>query len=418
MSERDGGLHDLIDRLSRRETAQLVAGLTRIFGPAHLNLAEDAVQEALIAALNTWPYRGVPDNPKAWLWKVARNRALDHLRRNAIFAAIEPKVSDWIASLQTPDETMPLADEELCLIVLCCDPQLPEEARVSLTLKSVCGFSVEEIARAFLARPEAIAQRLVRAKARIKELGAAFEMPTRSALVTRIPSVLRTIYLLFNEGYLTSGGDSSMRHDMCTEALRLARFVAGSATTTTPQAHALTALLSFQHARNAARTAADGFIVLLEHQDRRLWDHPLIADGFAHLNRAKDGPLLTALHLEAGIASVHARALSWAETNWSELLQYYDLLMIVAPSPVVALNRAVVVAMIEGAAAALTGIESLTEDSSMQRYLPYHLTVGDLRLKLGERGRARDAYERALGLPASEPEYRLIAEKMRRCADA
>src|SRR5262245_41074806 len=176
MSAPHGDLHGLIDRLSRHETAQLVAGLTRIFGPAHLNLAEDAVQEALIAALNTWPFRGVPDNPKAWLWRTARNRALDHLRRNAVFAALEPKVADWIVSLQAPDENMPLADEELSLIVLCCDPQLPEEVRVSLTLKSVCGFSVEEIARAFLARPDAIAQRLVRAKARIKELGLTFEM--------------------------------------------------------------------------------------------------------------------------------------------------------------------------------------------------------------------------------------------------
>jgi RNA polymerase sigma-70 factor, ECF subfamily len=417
MSARDGDLTKLIDRLSRRETTQLVAGLTRIFGPAHMNLAEDAVQEALIAALHTWPYRGVPDNPKAWLWRTARNRALDHLRRNAVFAAIEPKVADWLTSLQAADANMPLADEELSLIVLCCDPQLAEEVRVALTLKSVCGFSVEEIARAFLAKPDAISQRLVRAKARIKELGLTFEMPVREALAARIPSVLRTIYLLFNEGYLTSGGDQSMRIDMCAEALRLASLVAENPLTTTPEAHALAALLSFQHARHRARTMDDGSLVLLEHQDRAHWDVALLTQGFAHLAQAKGGEILTALHLEAGIASVHAQALSWSVTDWRTLLHYYDLLIEVAPSPVVALNRAVVVGMTDGPAAALTSIAPLADDLAMQRYLPFHLTVGDLRLKQGDRTHARQSYARAAEMPASEPERRLIAEKLKRCAD-
>ena len=415
----DGGdLRGLIDRLSRRETAQLVAGLTRIFGPAHMNLAEDAVQEALIAALNTWPYRGVPDNPKAWLWRAARNRALDHLRRNALFAALEPKVADWLTSLQTADDNMPLADEELALIVLCCDPELSEETRISLTLKSVCGFSVDEIGRAFLARPEAIAQRLVRAKARIKDLDLQFEMPVRDGLTARIPSVLRTIYLLFNEGYLASGGDTAIRSDMCSEALRLACLVADNPATTTPEAHALAALIAFQHARNAARTKADGSIIVLEVQDRSLWDRELIAQGFAHLGRAKSGSLLTAMHLEAGIASVHAEARSWHETDWRMLLQYYDLLMEIAPSPIVALNRAVIVAMTDGPAAALTSIAPLADDMQMQRYLPYHLTIGDLRLKAGDRSGAREAYDRGAAMPASGPGQRLIDDKRRRCADA
>lgn len=418
MSEPHGDLRGLIDRLSRHETAQLVAGLTRIFGPAHMNLAEDAVQEALIAALNTWPHRGVPDNPKAWLWRAARNRALDHLRRNALFAAIEPKVAEWQASLQANEENVPIADEELSLIVLCCDPQLPEEMRLGLTLKSVCGFSVEEIARAFLARPDAIAQRLVRAKARIKDLGLQFDMPEREELAARIPSVLRTIYLLFNEGYLASAGDHSMRLDLCAEALRLACLVADSPATTTPEAHALAALISFQHARNAARSTTNGDIVLLEHQDRTLWDQALIAHGFAHLSKAKHGDVLTPMHIEAGIASIHAQARAWSETDWPMLLSYYDLLMEIAPTPVVALNRAVVLSMIEGPSAALTSIAALADDSAMQRYLPYHLTVGDLRLKLGERAAARASYLRAENLPASEPERRLIADKLRNCADA
>jgi RNA polymerase sigma-70 factor (ECF subfamily) len=335
-----------------------------------------------------------------------------------VFAAIEPKVADWLTSLQKNDEPVPLADEELSLIVLCCDPQLPEEMRISLTLKSVCGFSVEEIARAFLARPEAIAQRLVRAKARIKQLGLQFEMPVRENLAARIPSVLRTIYLLFNEGYLTSGGDQSMRLDMCGEALRLACVVADNPATTTPEAHALAALIAFQHSRNAARATADGDIILLEQQDRARWDRSLIALGFAHLERARSGPVLTPLHLEAGIASVHTQAPSWNETDWPTLLQYYDLLMELARSPVVTLNRAVVVAMVEGPAAALTSIAPLADDSQMQRYLPYQITVGDLRLRSGDRAGAREAYDKAGALPASEPEQRLLATKRRRCADA
>jgi RNA polymerase sigma-70 factor (ECF subfamily) len=290
--------------------------------------------------------------------------------------------------------------------------------RVGLTLKAVCGFSVGEIARAFLAKPDAIAQRLVRAKARIKDLGLCFEMPAPEAFAERMPAVLRTIYLLFNEGYLASGGDAAIRADICAEAVRLARLVADHAETSSPTAHAVAALLALQHARAKARTAPDGSLVLLEHQDRALWDRDLIALGFAHLRSAQGGALLTSYHLEAGIASVHAHAPSWPVTDWRRLLHYYDLLTDVAPSSIVALNRAVVVAMIEGADAALEAIAGLGAEPNMKLYPPYHLTVGDLQLKRGNRTDARAAYEAALALPVSEPERRLIAEKLKRCADA
>ena len=414
-------LHDLTARLSRSERPRLVARLTRIFGAAHLSLAEDAVQEAFVAALELWRVRGVPDEPTAWLSTVARNRALDRLRRGALFAALEPKVADWATALQEralPGEGGPLGDDELSMIALCCHPQLPEEARLALTLKVACGFSVEEIGRALLASGETVAQRIVRAKARIRDLDLSLDMPTARAMQERMPSMLRTIYLLFNEGYAASGGEALIRHEICVEALRLAEIVARHPVARTPEAEALAALLCFQHSRHAARIAADGTPVLLADQDRGLWDGRLIARGFDHLARARGGDRLTALHVEAGAASIHAAARSWAETDWVQLKSYYDMLSEIAPSPVVSLNRAIAVAMVDGADAALSGIEHLARDPAVAKYVPFHMTIGDLELQRGRRGVARAAFETALALPVSDAERRLIHRKIAACADA
>jgi RNA polymerase sigma factor (sigma-70 family) len=418
MSGEADTFREVTAHLSRGERPRLVARLTRIFGPAHLSLAEDAVQEAFVAALETWGSRGVPDEPAAWLLTVARNRALDRLRRGALFAALEPKVADWATALQARAAPGPLGDDELSMIVLCCHPQLPEEARLALTLKVACGFSVEEIGRAFLTSPETVAQRIVRAKARIRDLGLSLDMPAAPAMQERMPSVLRTIYLLFNEGYAASGGETLIRHEICTEGLRLAETVACHPVSRAPEAEALAALLCFQHSRRAARIAADGAPILLADQDRALWDRRLIARGFAHLSRARGGEKLTALHIEAGAASIHAAAQSWAETDWPRLKNYYDMLTEVAPSPVVSLNRAVVVGMVEGADVALGSIEHLARDPVVAKYVPFHMTIGDLELQRGRRAVARAAYETALELPVSEAERRLIHRKIAACADA
>ncbi|MCE9521485.1 MAG: RNA polymerase subunit sigma [Alphaproteobacteria bacterium] len=420
---RDGteDLQALTARLSRGERPRLVARLTRIFGPAHLSLAEDAVQEAFVSALESWDARGVPEHPAAWLLTVARNRALDRLRRGALFAALEPKVAGWATALQErtqPGDGGPLGDDELSMIALCCHPQLPEEARLALTLKVACGFSVEEIGRALLANAETIAQRIVRAKARIRDLDLSLDMPTARAMQERMPSVLRTIYLLFNEGYSASVGETLIRHEICTEAVRLAETVARHPSARTAEAHALAALLCFQHSRHAARVGADGTPILLAEQNRAYWDQGLIAQGFEHLSRARAGDVLTALHIEAGAASVHAAARSWAETDWAQLKSYYDMLMEVAPSPVVSLNRAIAVAMVDGPDAALSGIEHLARDPLVAKYVPFHMTTGDLELQRGRRGVARAAFETALGLPTSEAERRFIQRKIAACADA
>lgn len=406
----------LIDRLSRRETGRLVGALTRTLGASALSFAEDCVQDAFVAALATWGERGVPENPFSWLLATARNRGLDRLRRHAMMSALEPKVGEWIAQLQRPTKDA-LGDEELSLIILCCDPALEQEARLALTLKSVCGFSVEEIARAFLAKPEAIAQRLVRAKARLRELSVEFAMPAKAGLAERMPSVLRTIYLLFNEGYSASDGDRLIRQDMCEEALRLAELVAWHPAAA-PEAHALAALILFQHARHRARVAAEGTPVVLEDQDRRLWDRAMIARGFQHLAAARNDTALTALHLEAGIASVHAAAGAWERTDWAALLGYYDALAEMQPSPVVAVNRAVALAMAESADAGLAALKPLESEKAMARYLPYHLAVGDLEARAGRKAEARAAFARALALPMSAQERKLVETKLKRASDA
>ena len=407
----------LIDRLSRRESGRLTGALTRALGASALSLAEDCVQDAFVAALNTWSERGVPDNPFAWLLTTARNRALDRLRRHAMMSALEPKLTEWIVHLQAPPKDG-LGDEELSLIVLCCDPALEQEARLALTLKSVCGFSVEEIARAFLATGEAIAQRLVRAKARLRELDVEFAIPAGAKLAERMPSVLRTIYLLFNEGYSASEGDRLIRQDVCEEALRLAELVAWHPVASSPEAHALAALILFQHARHRARVAPDGTPILLEEQDRRLWDHAMIARGFQHLGASRNDEALTALHLEAGVASVHAAASSWERTDWRALVSYYDALSEVQPSPVVAINRAIALAMAQSAEAGLEALKPLAAEKTMKRYLPYHMAIGDLELRRGARAAARAAFAHALTLPMSAPERRLVETKLTRAGDA
>jgi RNA polymerase sigma-70 factor (ECF subfamily) len=410
-------LRGLVERLARRETGRLVGALTRTLGASALSLAEDCVHDAFVAALDTWGERGVPENPFAWLLTTARNRGLDRLRRHAMMSALEPKIGEWIEHLQAPPKDA-LGDEELSLIVLCCDPALEQEARLALTLKSVCGFSVEEIARAFLATPEAIAQRLVRAKARLRELRVEFAMPAGARLSERIPSVLRTIYLLFNEGYSASDGDLLIRQELCEEALRLAELVAWHPVAQTKEAHALAALILFQHARHRARVAADGTPILLEAQDRMLWDRAMIARGFQHLSAAANATALTALHLEAGIASVHAAAGSWERTDWRALVGYYDALAEVQPSPVVAVNRAIALAMCDGAQAGLDALKPLAGEKAMARYLPYHLAVGDLEARAGRRAAARAALARALALPMSAQERKLVEMKLQHASDA
>ena len=428
-----GGVGELVDHLFRHSAGQMVATLTRIFGPHNLSLAEEVVQDALVRAIETWPHRGVPENPRAWLMQVARNRALDRLRRDATQArkadllAAEPShapaplallaqmgAMDPLARITQPDAGTPLADDSLVMILMCCHPALAREVQVALTLKTVGGFSVDEIARAFLLRSATVAQRLVRAKRLLRARRIAFELPARG-LGPRIDSALETIYLLFNEGYAATAGDDLVRSDLCGEAVRLASILAEHPATSRPEVHALLALMLFQASRLPARCDAEGALVLLADQDRRLWDQALIGRALGHLERCATGERATAYHLEAGIAAGHALAPSYAETDWAQILALYDDRLALAPSPVVVLNRAVALSMVEGPLAGIDALAQVAADTRLRDYYLLPATLADLWLRCGERQAAAAFYRRALELSCSEPERRFLLRRLAAC---
>lgn len=411
--------HQLVDHLFRDRAGQMVAWLTRVFGPAHLELAEEVVQDALVKALQQWPFSGVPDNPGGWLFRVARNGALDVLRRDASFrdrsgaiAAELARTAEGLWRDQTIVDDV-LRDDELRMVFLCCHPSLAPEARVALSLKTVGGFSVREIARAFLAAEPAIAQRLVRAKRQLRDSHASFDLPAGADLADRLDSVLEVIYLLFNEGYAAHDGEDLVRIDLCREALRLARLVADSPVTGVPAAHALAALIAFQATRLQARIDEAGELVLLEDQDRALWDQRLIAIGFSHLGRSAEGDAMTTYHVQAAIAALHAGAPSPEATRWDVILRLYDDLMAIHPSPLVALNRAVALAKVSGAAAALDALTALEAEPPLRNYYLLPSVKGRLLADVGDREGAAAAFKAALAHSCSGPERRLIWRRLR-----
>jgi RNA polymerase sigma-70 factor (ECF subfamily) len=403
------GVPELVDHLFRREAGRMVAALTRVFGAENLALAEDVVQESLVQALRSWPFGGVPDNPGGWLMQVAKNRALDLLRREASLARKEEAIRGWSASLASGDPESEAMDDQLRMIFICCQPAVPREARVALTLKTVGGFGVPEIARSYLAREATIAQRLVRAKRKIQEIRPPFEVPPPAELPEALDSVLEALYLMFNQGYAASAGEELVRQDVCAEAIRLARLVAEHPALNLPKAHALAALLLLQAARNPARVDPEGNLLLLSEQDRDLWDRTKIAAGFHHLDRAARGDELSVYHLEAGIAACHVAP---GETDWPYILQIYDDLLERKPTPVVALNRAVALAMAEGPAAGIAAVEEIREEPSLAGYYPLPVTLGELYARAGDPERAAACFQEALGMESPEPVRRRLEARV------
>ncbi|HUR83659.1 MAG TPA: sigma-70 family RNA polymerase sigma factor [Thermoanaerobaculia bacterium] len=411
-------VHHLVDHLFRHSAGQMVATLTRVFGAEHLSLAEEVVQEALVAAMQQWSLRGVPENPRGWLFQVARNRALDQLRRETSLRDKEPQLAAAFgdrAPEEDPHFAHELRDDQLRMMLMCGHPSIPKESRVALTLKTVGGFSVGEIARAFLTKKETIAQRLVRAKRLIRDERIPMEMPSRAELPSRLDSLLEVIYLLFNEGYGAHAGDDLVRADLCEEAIRLGRQLVDHPATSLPEAHALLALMLLQAARLPARVDAAGELATLEEQDRSLWDRGLLAEGMRELGRSAEGERLTAYHVEAAIASCHGVALAFETTDWPAVLSHYDQLLALKPTPVVALNRAVAVAMAHGPASGLAEIESIAGHPSLRHYLPLSAAMGELSLRAGDRTRAAEHFTRALELPATMPEKRFLLRKLAQC---
>lgn len=415
MSASGRSVRGWVDHLFRREAGRMVAALTRSLGPARLDLAEEVVQEALVRALKRWPFHGVPDEPGAWLYRVAHNLALDRLRRDTTFQGKEAEIRRFLPASAEPEETRfegEITDDQLRLIFLCCHPELPRDARVALTLKTVCAFSVPEIARAFLTRESTIAQRLVRARRRIRELRIPFEVPAPPELLGRLEAVLEVLYLTFNEGYGAHEGDQLVRADLCAEALRLASRLAELPATDRPVVHALAALLGFQASRLPARVDGDGDLLLLHEQDRSLWDRRRIAHAFAHFERAAGGDEVSEYHLQAAIAAHHASAPGVDETDWTAVLGLYDELYALNPSPIVALNRAVALARVRGPRAGLEALAAIDEHPSVEGYYLLPATRGELLLQVGEPEAAAKSYRQALERPCSEPERRFLAKKL------
>lgn len=404
----------LVDHLFRHSAGQMVSTLTRVFGPANLGLAEEVVQDALVAAVQQWSIRGVPENPRAWLFRVARNRALDQLRRETTFRGKENEIAAQLehSTIDEPAFAHELRDDQLRMMLMCAHPAIPRESRIALILKTVGGFSVEEIARAFLTKKETIAQRIVRAKKLIREENLELDLPSRAELPQRLETLLEVLYLLFNEGYSAHAGEDLVRADLCDEAIRLTGQLVDHPATAAPECHALLALMLLQAARLPARTDAAGELATLEEQNRRLWNQPMLAEGLRHLARSAAGERFTAYHAEAAIASCHALAPSFEETDWNAIVRHYDQLLAIKPSPVVALNRAIAVAMAEGAAAGIAEIERISGHPSLRDYLPLPLTLGELWLRSGDRRQAAQHFSRALELPSSMPEKRFLLRKL------
>ncbi len=394
----------------------MVASLTRAFGPVHLALVEEVVQESLVQALRLWPFQGVPDRPVAWLYRVARNQALDRLRRDTSFREKEPAVRSALTPPPAENERGgfrgEVSDDQLRLVFLCCHPCLPRDSRVALTLKAAAGFSAREIARAFLVKEATVAQRLVRAQKRIREERLPFEMPVADELAERLDAVLEVVYLIFNEGYGAHAGGDLVRTDLCRESLQLVEELCRLPLGDRPEAHALAALLSFQASRLPARVDGSGNLVLLDEQDRTRWDDALLRSAFRHLERAAEGVRATRFHLEAGIAAQHALDTA-EETDWSIILGLYDELLALNPSPIVALNRAVALSKVQGPDAALEALDALDREKALERYYLLPATKADLRLRQGRREAAAEAYREALSRPCSEPERRFLEAKLR-----
>lgn len=415
----------VVEHLFRHESGKMVATLTRIFGIEHLTLAEDVVQEALVRALQTWPFYGVPQNPSAWIMRASRNLALDVVRRQKVFREKEPEIIRLMEApnpASAPDaavlEENEIADDRLRMMFVCCHPAIPPDAQVALALKTLCGFSVGEISRAFLCSDAATAKRLTRAKQKLREAGVVFEIPAGEELSRRLDSVLQSLYLLFNEGYKASSGERLVREEVCREAIRLAELLARHPAGNQARTHALLALMLLNAARFPARTDDEGNLLRLQEQDRSRWEQGLIARGMFHLAQSAAGGELTEYHLQAGIAACHCSARDYASTDWPAILALYDRLAGFDDSPVVALNRAVALANVEGPRRAIEAVNAIRNRGQLESYYLLHAVLGDFEERLGNCSAAEGHFRKARQLTALKSEQVFLSKRIEACANA
>ena len=410
----------LTAHLFREESGKLVSVLTGLFGIERLQLAEDVVQEALVRALQTWPFYGIPQNPAAWLTQTAKNLALDVVRREKNFHEKQAQLTtflevwsgDFDAAPEPAFETE-VKDDRLRLMFACCHPELPSEAQAALALKTLCGFGTVEISKAFLTTEAAIAKRLVRARQRIRELGIPFEIPAGEELSPRLAGVLQTLYLLFSEGYKASSGDSLIREELCHEAIRLAALLAEHPLTGQPRTHALLALMLLNAARLSARLDGQGNILRLQEQDRTRWSRELIVRGLRHLALSAEGDEMSEYHLQAGIAACHCTAEDYPSTDWARIVALYDQMLRLDPSPIIALNRAVALANLRGPAEGLAAIEAIQNRQPLDSYYLFHAVRAEFEAQLQCYDAALAHLRKALPLTELKSEHALLSGRLR-----
>jgi RNA polymerase sigma factor (sigma-70 family) len=406
-------VQESIDHLFRHHAGQMVSVLCRIFGFGRIDMVEDAVQDSLIAAMRTWPFNGVPENPTAWLIQTAKNRLIDRLRRDGRSDSADDEFDVATSASEKPvyfpDE---IAEDQLRMIFACCHPSIPPDSQVALTLKIVGGFSVPEIASAYLASEEAVAKMLTRAKARLRGSGIVLDIPVADEITSRLDAVLKVLYLMFNEGYGASGGDELVRRDLCFEAIRLVDILAKHPMTASPKVHAVAALFMFQASRLPARTDHAGELVLLSDQDRSLWDRDLIGRAIRHMRLSADGIEISTFHLEAEIAAAHTLSPDYASTDWRRILECYTSLQQHHFSKIAELNRIVVLSQIDGPEAALAALEDLARLDGLKSHNLFHITRGQLLADLDRSDEAKVAFMRALDLTRNTAVRRFVESRL------
>ena len=417
---------EIVEHLFRREAGRITSVLARIFGIENIELAEDVVQDTLLKALQQWPYRGIPDNPSAWLFRTAKNKAIDILRRNRLNKKYSGEISELFGSEWTLGAKIneffsesEIKDDQLRMIFACCHAGLPPESQIALALKYLCGFSIKEVAKAFLTNDATINKRISRAKDKLRDGSIKFEIPSGLKLEKRITNVLSTLYLLFNEGYNSSKHDILIREDLIEEAIRLGELLSEHPIMEQggyqPEIYALLALMHLHAARSPARLDDSGNILLLRDQDRNLWDRKRIAKGIEYLEKSASGNRLSEYHLQAGISYFYAVAESFEKIQWEEILNLYNLLYKINSSAIIGLNRAIIISQLSGAEAGIAEIKKIDHKSSaeqLENYYLYHSTLGELYFQTGNYSEAKICFEKAIQMTSSEIEKKLLRGKL------
>lgn len=414
-------VRQLTDHLFRNESKKIVSVLTKVFGIENLELAEDVVQDTLLQAMNIWKIKGIPDNPSGWLYRVAKNKAIDIIRKNK--HSVQFDFSDNEKILLTSEYTLSAAmenfwkeefikDDMLRMMFACCHPEISRENQITLMLKTLCGFSTQEVAKAFLTNEETVSKRLYRTKEFFRQHKIKLVIPSVSEIKKRTDSVLNAIYLIFNEGYNSTNAEALIRKDLIAEAMMLCKLLTENSQTQQPEVFALMALMCFHSSRSESRLTAEGEIILLPMQDREKWNADLISDGNKYMNRAAFGDALSAYHIEAAIAYEHCAAKTFKDTNWKKILEYYDWLCKISPSPINDLNKTVAVLELCGAKIALEKINAIPDKKKLETYYLYHSLYGEIYSRLHNWPAAKSSFEAAINLTNSEPEKKMLRNKI------